>query len=303
MALCVAAWLISYLCVAQQLPQRYKDPIFTDITVVRNITYSSNIPRGQKPKRYQLDLYFATADSLRNRPLVIWMHGGGFKFGSKRAVSSRIWSKEFARRGYLSASINYRQSKRKTLRSFDALAKSCYDAMQDLTAAARYLKNNNGTYPFDTSRIILAGNSAGAMIALHSVYSSEADLAKHVNYNDSNTHSTIHNPNNIVAIINFWGAIFDPQWLQNGKVPIVSVHGRKDRIVPYAENGSGLYGSSIIHRTADSLGIPNRLNTYDRYGHELQKHFIPILRSGATKRRWMAAGRFAADFLYEELKK
>jgi hypothetical protein len=105
----------------------------------------------------------------------------------------------------------------------------------------------------------------------------------------------------IAAVVNFWGGIFHIDWLQNARVPIVSVHGKKDGIVPYDHKGYPLYGSFAIHRTADSLHIPNQLKTYDDYSHELQKHFNPFIVSGPTKKRWLEAGQFAADFLYREL--
>ncbi len=62
-----------------------------------------------------------------------------------------------------------------------------------------------------------------------------------------------------------------------------------------------MYGSFAIHHVADSLLIPNQLKTYDDYSHELQKHFNPFFVSGATKKRWLEAGQFAANFLYREL--
>jgi dipeptidyl aminopeptidase/acylaminoacyl peptidase len=88
--------------------------------------------------------------------------------------------------------------------------------------------------------------------------------------------------------------------LQHAKVPVVCVHGSKDRVVPYDHKGP-LYGSLAIQQRADSLHIPNRLKTYEGYGHELQKHFNPIFAGRKTKQRWLEAGQFAADFLYEQL--
>ena len=105
----------------------------------------------------------------------------------------------------------------------------------------------------------------------------------------------------IVAIINFWGAVFEPRWLANTKIPIVSVQGTKDRIVPYDHINSPLYGTHAIHLKADSLGIPNAIRAYPGYGHELQKHFLPIFIGRQTKKRWMEAGQFAAGFLYKQL--
>lgn len=279
---------------------RYKDFMFSHLTIQKNLLYSTNIPAGIKCKRYRFDLYHATEDTLTSRPLIIWMHGGGFKFGSKKASGIRIWSRSFARRGFVCAAVNYRLSKKNPLRKFNALVQGCYDAVQDVTQAIEFFKRNAGEYRIDTNRIILAGNSAGAMIALQAAYSSNSELALLVNSTDSAL-LTLRNRNNISAVINLWGALFDTSWLRNAKVPIVSVHARKDRIVPYKHNGS-LYGSFIVHQKADSLNIPNRLKTYERYGHELQKHFIPILRSGATRRRWREAAQFAAEFIYTTLR-
>ena len=61
------------------------------------------------------------------------------------------------------------------------------------------------------------------------------------------------------------------------------------------------FGSFFIHRKAVAAGIPSNLKTYEKFGHELQKHFIPILRSRPTKKRWRDAGTFAAVFLAETL--
>jgi hypothetical protein len=52
---------------------------------------------------------------------------------------------------------------------------------------------------------------------------------------------------------------------------------------------------------ADSLQIPNALKAYEGFSHELQKHFNPFLVSRKTRRRWLEAAQFAADFLYDEL--
>jgi hypothetical protein len=57
----------------------------------------------------------------------------------------------------------------------------------------------------------------------------------------------------------------------------------------------------VIHKQADVLRIPNRLKVYNGYAHELHKRFIPIGASRATKRRWLEAGQFAAEFLYDQL--
>ena len=282
---------------------KYKDFVFSEVLIDKNLSYSTDIPEGRKPKYYLFDLYQPSTDNSLKRPLIIWMHGGGFKYGSKKAMGVPLWSKSFARRGYVCAAINYRLSQKKPLRKFIDLAEGCYDAMQDVKKAVAYFKQHHTQFRIDTTRIILAGHSAGAMVALHSVYSSDAEMLKLIGSSDLREKPTTYNPLGIAAIINFWGAIFNTYWLKNENVPIVSVHGKKDRVVPYTQHDSPLHGSYLIHKKADSLHIPNKLKTYDTYAHELQKHFKPFLITKATKRRWLEAGQFAAEFLWHELLK
>jgi acetyl esterase/lipase len=298
MALCIS---LPVIC-RQAPPVRFRDMVFAGVTTQKDLSYLSDTNKEIKKKHYLFDLYEPIADSSQHRPLIIWLHGGGFKFGSKKSRGTPIWSKTFARRGYVCAAINYRLSKQNTLGSFKALVNGCSDAVADVLQAIRYFKAHHAQYRIDTSHIILAGNSAGGMIALHAVYSSFRELALEADSTDTAaaTAPVTHNPANVVAVVNFWGAIFNADWLQNAWVPIVSAHGKKDRVVPYDKLGP-LYGSFAIHQKADSLQIPNRLKTFRRQAHELQTLFNPFWAGNTAKGRWRQAGTFAAEFLYEQL--
>jgi predicted esterase len=244
------------------------------VTIQKDLSYAPG-------SAHRFDWYEPREDDTAARPLIIWMHGGGFKFGSKHMKSIRLWSDFFARRGYVCAAINYQLGKKDLRFKYDELVRNCDHAVGDCREAIAWFKRNAARLRIDTSRIILAGNSAGGMIALQTAYGIE--------------------PGGAAAVINFWGGIFDLGWLQRARVPIVSVHGRNDNIVPYDHKGYPLYGSGAIHPVADSLHIPNRLKTYDGYSHELQKRFNPLIVSRLTKKRWLEAAQFAADFLYDEL--
>ena len=304
-ALIIIFFLLLLHCYAQRGgPIKYKDAVFSNITIDKNLSYSNNIPPGTKKKFYTFNLYQAAEDTATaGRPLIIWMHGGGFKFGSKSARAIQMLCTGFAQKGYVCAAINYRLSKKNTLTNIKALIKGCYDAVQDAGQAIIFFKENHSKYRIDTNRIILGGNSAGAIIALQAVYSNNAELALLADSSDTVPHSNIYNSQKVAAIINFWGAIFKIEWLKNGHTPIVSAHGRNDHTVPIGKNNSSFYGSLSIHEKADELQIPNRLKIFEGYAHELQKHFNPFFSSAATKQRWLEAGQFAADFLYEELYK
>ena len=40
-------------------------------------------------------------------PAMLWMHGGGFIFGTKEDKGMQIWSETFAKRGYVCVAISY----------------------------------------------------------------------------------------------------------------------------------------------------------------------------------------------------
>jgi acetyl esterase/lipase len=277
---------------------KYKDFVFANITKTKNLSYGI-ADSTKKDKSRLFDLYQPAGDSSTGRPMIIWMHGGGFKFGSKNATGIELWSETFAKRGYVCAAINYSLSKHNPLFNFDELLKSTYYAVQDVRAAVEYFRKNCKLYNIDPDKIILAGNSSGGMIALQAAYSNNYELAKLASLPDTTTNAKITMIPKVAAVINYWGGIFDLNWLKNGHVPIVSVHGSKDGIIPLTHKDAPLYGSLAIHEKADELKIPNGFKLFEGYAHELHKHFNPIFRaSDKTKERWLQAGQYTADFLY-----
>jgi acetyl esterase/lipase len=292
--------LASLAAVSQESPVKYRNFVFPRILVEKNVSYKTVLQAGTKSKYYLMDLYQPANDSTLYRPLIIWIHGGGFKFGTKKTRGTPVWSSSFAQRGYVCAAVNYRLSKKRPLARFKDLADGCYEGIEDIREAVLFLKKNSRLYHIDTNRIVLAGNSAGGIIALQAVYSNLAELSKLAGRADSVTAPVTYNTMHIAAVISFWGAVFDPQWLQHALIPVVCVYGSKDRVVPYEHKGP-LFGSLAIHQQADSLHIPNELKTYEGWGHELQKHFNPIFSGGKAKKHWLEAGQFAADFLYRQL--
>ncbi len=280
---------------------RYKDLIFSDISINKNLSYASNAPSNQK-KFYQFDLYQPKNDPANGRPLIIWMHGGGFKFGTKEAKGIKLWSKSFAQRGYVCAAINYRLSKKNPLFHFDELQKGCYYAVQDAKMAVEYFKYHCKEYNIDPDKIILAGNSAGALIALQAAYGNNSELAGMAGLPDTVAGAKSHERLKVVGVINFWGGIFDLDWLKNTRVPIISVYGNRDNVMSPTHKSTPLFGGLDIHKQADALHIPNDLKIFDGYSHELQKQFNPFFSaSKSTEKRWLEAGQFAADFLYNTI--
>ncbi|HEX7079624.1 MAG TPA: alpha/beta hydrolase [Gammaproteobacteria bacterium] len=96
----------------------------------------------------KLDLYLP--DSATPPPLVVWVHGGAWRFGSKESPPAN-----FVDSGFALASLDFRQS---TDAPFPAM-------VHDIKAAIRYLRANAPRYGYDPDRIAIAGASSGGHLA------------------------------------------------------------------------------------------------------------------------------------------
>ena len=101
---------------------------------------------------HRVDLYRPTQRSLP-LPVVVYIHGGGFRILSKD--THWVFALMFARQGYLVYSINYRQAPRYP---FPA-------AVIDGCAALEWVAAHAAADGGDPSRLVLAGESAGANLA------------------------------------------------------------------------------------------------------------------------------------------
>jgi acetyl esterase/lipase len=113
------------------------------VRVVRDITYASV---GERV--LQLDLHLPVA--VENPPLIVWVHGGAWRQGSRASVRT-----EFVRKGFATASVGYRFS---TEARFPAM-------VHDIKAAIRFLRARAADYGYQSDRIAISGDSAGAHLA------------------------------------------------------------------------------------------------------------------------------------------
>lgn len=117
------------------------------VRVERDIVYVKN---GHD--RHKLDLYLPKKEN-KARPVVVWIHGGGWRNGSKNNCPAV----PLVNRGFVVASINYRLSGHAV---FPAQINDC-------KAAIRWLRANAGMYGIDGDHIGVWGSSAGGhLVAL-----------------------------------------------------------------------------------------------------------------------------------------
>jgi acetyl esterase/lipase len=111
---------------------------------------------GEHPKQ-AFDLYLAKSETPT--PLFMWIHGGGFRGGDKRAIDAQI-VRRFHEQGVSCASMNYR------LTDVGPYPMQMLDAARGLQTIRHRAKE----YNLDPARIACGGGSAGAGISMWLLY-------------------------------------------------------------------------------------------------------------------------------------
>lgn len=118
-----------------------------NVAITRDVPYTATGSRD-----HLLDVY-APKDATGPLPVVLYIHGGAFHLLSKE--THWMMGLAFANRGYVVASINYRLA---PVHKFPAAAR-------DAASAYKWVIANIAQYGGDPSRIVVAGESAGANLA------------------------------------------------------------------------------------------------------------------------------------------
>lgn len=125
---------------------------FTLAIALSATTASAKLPRDEiaygAAKEQTLDY---VAPVKKGAPLIIFVHGGGWRRGDK-AYGGDTMASHFRDRGYAFASVNYR-----FVPEVDVAAQAA-----DVARAIAELRKRAGSIGFDPDRIILMGHSAGA---------------------------------------------------------------------------------------------------------------------------------------------
>ena len=148
-ALLVAAFVFLFsTCFVFAETAPAKPALPAGITAEWDVQY---VPDGDKAQR--LDVFMPEKASEKPLPLLIWIHGGGWRGGSKSGSPALGFTSD----GYVTASIEYRFSQ-----------KAVFPAqIQDCQAAIRFLRANAAKYHFDPAHVGVWGSSAGGhLVAL-----------------------------------------------------------------------------------------------------------------------------------------
>jgi triacylglycerol lipase len=128
-------------------PLQQREP-YSDVKVERDIKYGP-------ADRNLLDIFMPEATSS-NRPVLIYIHGGGFVAGNKRAPGSPFYDNVMlwaVKNGFIGVNATYRL----------APASPWPAGAEDVGAVVQWVSREIGTHGGDPARIYLMGQSAGAV--------------------------------------------------------------------------------------------------------------------------------------------
>src|SRR5690606_37726861 len=204
-----------------------------------NIPFGSAVKYDGTTQTLLMNVYEPQNDTVfdGNRPLLIFAFGGSFTSGFRLSPDIVRLCNEFAQRGYVAVSIDYRLGFDTGTDSDTNQFKALIRGVQDMKAAVRYFYKNAqevNTYRVDTNKIFIGGVSAGAFIALNYAYGKTDTLSfpapgfafpvlEELGGTEGNSGSPGYSTK-VSGVIYLCGAIADTVWLMPNDVPLCGVH-------------------------------------------------------------------------------
>lgn len=286
-------------------------PALTTVYVAENVTVNQQMT---------MDVFFPVGDDLPKRPLVMLAYGGGYLVGTKEDEDVWATCDSLAKKGYVTASINYRMNM--NIADPSSAVRAIYRAAQDYHAAIRYLKEYSDTYGIDTNYVFVGGVSAGGFSAMHAVFLDENERPAATYQSGlgginpdlgclSCSGNGFNHSSNVRGIINLWGALMDTSYIQqNELVPMTLFHGTSDAIVPYDYGFPftalflmpEVFGSYNIAARVNNLGGNAELNTFQGVGHNIWGVNVNNQLVGGPTEHWTPITDSIISFLYENIR-
>ena len=252
-------------------PADYINPSYANVTVTSGVKFADVVNYKGVPTSLYLDVYQPTGDTNTSRPVIVWIHGGGFRTGSSRTQGYIVtYATEFAKRGYVCFSIDYRLRSTGDMPTQESELPAEQDAAADCNTAFTWLRTNAAAYAINTNWMFVGGGSAGGRTA--NVFSFHegpdtnvcASCTSAILTNGVNVVPPVNwNRSGVIANADLWGSP-EPvmRWyvLDSNDVPTVIIHGTADATIDY-QNSVDLYNGLV------SAGATVELNPLPGLGH------------------------------------
>ncbi len=228
-----------------------------------------------------LDLnFFRPTNTTSKTPLVIFVHGGGFSGGSRNAGTD--FGIYLSKNGFACASITYTLYMKDKDFGCNGIVSEKVKAIRygatDVWAATQYFIQHAAELNIDTTKIFIAGASAGAESVLHAAYWNRPQMS---------LFKTSLSPTfRYAGIVSGAGAIMDLNLItKQNALPTLLFHGDADKTVPYATaahrycpcNATGwlmFFGSKSIYDYMLKMGRNAELITFKGGNHDYNFYYF-----------------------------
>ena len=278
-----------------------------EVLTYEDIVFGSGLAHSQSSTEasavpLKLDVYCPDTNTT-NRPVLMFIHGGGFTGGIKHKPEIIEMGKYYASRGFVYVSIDYRtteelgniddMNQEEVIEYYRGIAPqewiehslegaestkqiqqavAMYTAQRDAKAALRWVIANADTYEIDTDEIAVGGASAGAITTVALGLTDLGDFRDEISLQDDPTLSTtnLNETYEVQSMIYFWGS--------NKKVELYNTVYEVDRYDGddpelFMAHGDGYdpvtpyEGALVLQDIYDSLEIHSELVTLEGHGH------------------------------------
>lgn len=226
-------------------------------------TFVYSVKDGQELKLDKFSDYSVPYQG--KRPVMIYVHGGGFATGSRINALQDKYCKHFVAQGFVSISIDYRLGLKDIQQpSPEIMTKAIQISLEDLLTATAFIIKKADEWNIDTEKIMISGGSAGAITCLNAEYEvcAQRPLSK-----------LVPEGFNYAGVISHAGCIMVREtaleWKQ-APCPILFMHGDKDMQVPFESmDMMGIFtaGSNYLHKQFVEHDFPHWLYVEEGADH------------------------------------
>ena len=267
-------------------------PGYTDYKDAQKALITGTVPRFQNPQEipesiaFHDDVVYGTHNEVElsldifvpkaldtPRPLMFFIHGGGWSAGKKEDYL--YYCVEFAKLGYVTASVQYRLTPKHT---FPA-------NIQDVKCAIGFLRTNAEKYHIDSSSVVAIGGSAGGHLSLLAGYAQDPALdCPDAHHKEDTSVQAVVNIYGVVdcttpvaikahQVINYIGKPYSEakesyetssplHHLDASDPPTLTIHGTIDELVPISQ-------ADTLHTALNKLGIVNYYDRIEGWPHSM----------------------------------
>ena len=240
-----------------QSAQTYDVLVKEDIVYAEGLNHANINSADASAMPLKLDVYVPDND-VKNRPVFMFIHGGGFGGGSKQQGRIIEWANYYTSRGWVFISIDYRLKKHKGTipqlwldaaenvpQNRAAQFMAIYPAHRDAKAALRWVVANANTYHINTDYITVGGGSAGAITAITIGISNQEDFRDEIDVKQDPTMASVNieQAYQVKTIVDLWGSkvaldaleqIYGHQRFDTNDPSLFIAHGTEDPTVPFS---------------------------------------------------------------------